>query len=87
MGSVIIVLWTLVSLSLSQLMVAVCDYTPSIDSPNPQPYLELPFSKGKIITVYGNMVRASVHNCSLNEFIVFNEIHNVKAHVIHNLIT
>ena len=39
-------------------MVAVCDYTPSIDSPNPQPHLELPFSKGKIITVYGNMVSA-----------------------------
>lgn len=41
-------------------MVAVHDYAPSVDSPNPQPELELAFTKGQFITIYGDMVSYAV---------------------------
>ena len=38
-------------------MVAAFDYDPCKDSPNDNPELELSFSAGDIIIIYGNMVR------------------------------
>ena len=42
-------------------MIALYDYTPSTDSPNPQPELELQFTKGQILTIYGDMVSTFKH--------------------------
>jgi len=37
-------------------MVAIYNYTPQKDSPNPNPVMELSFKTGDVITVYGQMV-------------------------------
>ena len=37
-------------------MVAIYNYTPQKDSPNPNPGMELSFKTGDVITVYGQMV-------------------------------
>ena len=39
-----------------QLMEAMFDYDPFVDSPNQAPQLELMFKKGQVITIYGDMV-------------------------------
>ena len=39
-----------------QLMLALYDYTPATESPNPQPELELSFKKDQVLTIYGDMV-------------------------------
>ena len=43
-------------------MVAMYDYVPQKDSPNPNPDLELSFKAGDRITIYGNMVPTHTHN-------------------------
>ena len=41
-------------------MVALYDYNPRLESPNPTPELELSFKKGQTITVFGNKVTTNM---------------------------
>ena len=53
----------------SQKMVAMYDYVPQKDSPNPNPDLELSFKAGDRITIYGNMVPTHTRTITTIKFI------------------
>ena len=46
---------------LDQMMVALYDYNPEVQSPQDNPDSELPFKKGQVLTVVGEMVSAVNH--------------------------
>lgn len=56
-----------------QLMLALYDYTPATESPNPYPELELSFKKNQVLTIYGDMVCIMYYE---NEMYIFSPMHH-----------
>ena len=61
-----------VSLHALQLMEAMYDYDPFVDSPNQAPHLELMFKKGQAITIFGDMVSPGIKSTLSCSFWVVN---------------
>ena len=59
-----------------QMMVALYDYNPEVQSPQDNPDSELSFKKGQILTVVGEMVRRSGYS-QVHFFVKLNRVTSV----------